>query len=122
MDPREPSAEIRVPGATRLAEGETLLFTCTYQGREREGFILLHEAALYAYLNECPHWAVELDLGDGHFFDEQLERIYCKNHGALFHPKSGVCETGPCLGRALTRFPVRVEADDAVVQLEEILA
>ena len=79
--------------------------------------MLRYRGQLLAFKNECPHWSVELDLGDGHFFDEELHRVYCKNHGALFVLPSGLCETGPCLGRALVAFSVRVDGDDAVVSL-----
>lgn len=77
----------------------------------------MHQGRLFAYLNECPHWAVDLDLGDGHFFDPELQHIYCKNHGALFQPTDGRCVTGPCLGRSLVAFPLERDGDDAVVHL-----
>jgi len=85
--------------------------------RRHEGFVLRRGGKLLAFQNECPHWSVELDLGDGHFYDAALDRIYCKNHGALFLLPDGVCETGPCLGRALTSFPVHTDGEDAVVQV-----
>ena len=107
--------EVHVPGAARLEHGQTARLELVFQGRAREAFVLMYEGVPRAYLNECPHWAVELDLGDGHFFDEAAERVYCKNHGALFHPETGVCETGPCLGRSLVRLRLRVDAEDAWV-------
>jgi len=105
-----------VPGAATLPEGETRVLEVTAQGRAREAFVLRYRGELHCYLNECPHWAVELDLGDGHFYDAALDRIYCKNHGALFFPDSGVCETGPCLGRSLVRLRVRVDQADLIVE------
>jgi len=111
--------EIRVPNVQALAEGQsqTFAFELEVRGvrRKHEGFVLRRRGQLLAFQNECPHWSVELDLGDGHFYDEELDRIYCKNHGALFLLPSGVCETGPCLGRSLTAFLVRSDGDDAVV-------
>ena len=85
-------------------------------GRRREAFILRRHGALLAFLNECPHWGVELDLGDGHFYDEELDRIYCKNHGALFVLPSGACETGPCLGRGLERLSLHRDGQDVWVE------
>jgi nitrite reductase/ring-hydroxylating ferredoxin subunit len=58
-----------------------------------------------------------LDLGDEDFFDRDLERVYCKNHGALFVLPSGECETGPCLGRSLIRYEARIDGEDVVVSL-----
>lgn len=110
-------AEVRVPGAARLAEGQSQVFSVTQDGREREAFVLRRAGELHAFQNECPHWAIELDLGDGHFFDPELDRIYCKNHGALFFVDSGLCETGPCLGRSLVRFSVTVSGDDVLVEV-----
>jgi len=108
--------DVRVPGALDLAEGQTRAFSLLLAGREREAFLLRHQGQLHCYLNECPHWAIELDLGDGHFYDEKLDRIYCKNHGALFFPATGECETGPCLGRSLVRLELRLADGDALVE------
>lgn len=113
--------EVRVEGAAQLKEGETQTFTLPLEFQstpvKQEAFVLRRKGHWLAFLNECPHWSVELDLGDGHFFDAELDRIYCKNHGALFVLPSGDCETGPCLGRALTQYPARVEGEDVVVSL-----
>lgn len=112
---------IRVPHVSCLAEGESLTFTFELEvrglRRKQEGFVLRRGGQLLAFHNECPHWSVELDLGDGHFYDAALDRIYCKNHGALFLLPSGLCETGPCMGRSLTSFPVHPDGDDALVHV-----
>lgn len=111
--------EVRVIGAAKLQEGETQTFplpsSAPFAHRPLEGFVLRRKGLWLAYLNECPHWSVELDLGDGHFFEKELDRIYCKNHGALFVLPSGECETGPCLGRALTRYDTQLDGEDVVV-------
>jgi nitrite reductase/ring-hydroxylating ferredoxin subunit len=108
--------EVVVPGATALLEGETCTFEVTGLGRTREAFVLRYGGELHAYLNECPHWSIELDLGDGHFYDAAIGRIYCKNHGALFFPDTGQCETGPCLGRSLVRLQLRVRDAEVLVE------
>ena len=51
-------------------------------------------------------------MGDGRFYAEDIDRIYCKNHGALFRVTDGVCDWGPCLGKALEPLAVSVEGDD----------
>lgn len=111
--------QVRVNGAALLAEGQSTTFKfevkTTVGLRSQEGFVLCHHGNLLAFINECPHWAVELDLGDGHFYDPELDRIYCKNHGALFVLPNGECETGPCLGRSLTRLDLSVDGSDVVV-------
>lgn len=107
--------EQRVAGGALIDEGTTLAFAIEGGKHRRTGFIIRHEGELLAFLNECPHWFVDLDLGDEDFFDRELQRIYCKNHGALFVLPSGDCETGPCMGRALTKFSLRVEGEDVMV-------
>ncbi len=109
MDP------VRVPGAHLLAEGASRTFSVLWKGRQREAFLLRHQGHLVAFLNECPHWSVELDLGDGHFYDPELDRIYCKNHGALFVLPSGVCDSGPCAGSGLHALSVQEEQGTIVV-------
>lgn len=104
-----------VEGAALLPLGESRVVEVEIRGRSREAFVLRTAGGFSAFLNECPHWAVELDLGDGHFYDPEMGRIYCKNHGALFHPTTGMCETGPCLGRSLERFETEVHGGDVVM-------
>jgi nitrite reductase/ring-hydroxylating ferredoxin subunit len=110
---------LRVPLAHCPPDGESITLPAKVDGRAREVFLLKLGDCFYAYLNECPHWGIELDLGDGHFYRPDFDRIYCKNHGALFLPTTGLCETGPCLGRGLTRFGVRTEGDEMVIDLSE---
>lgn len=107
--------QVRVFEAALLGEGETKTFVVEQDGRRQEAFVLRRNGDLLAFLNECPHWYIELDLGDGHFFDPALDRIYCKNHGALFILPSGVCETGPCLGKRLSSLPLRLDGLDVLV-------
>lgn len=106
--------EVRVPGAVRLEEGKTQVFSVNGEF-QRNGFVIRYEGQLLAFLNECPHWSIDLDMGDEDFFDQDLRRIYCKNHGALFILPNGECETGPCLGRSLTAYSARVQGEDVIV-------
>ena len=111
-------ARLRVVGAARLAPGQSQTFEFEQAAEPVPGFVLCHASAgLVAYLNRCPHWSVDLDLGDGRFYAEDIDRIYCKNHGALFRVEDGVCDHGPCLGQSLERCAVELEGDDAWVSL-----
>ena len=109
------TARLRVPGAARLASGQSATFEIERRGELMLGFVLRHEHGHVAYLNRCPHWDVDLDLGDGRFYAEDVDRIYCKNHGALFRVPDGVCDHGPCLGRALEPFALELEGEDVWV-------
>ncbi|HEY6081748.1 MAG TPA: Rieske 2Fe-2S domain-containing protein [Polyangiaceae bacterium] len=107
----------RVAGAAGLRHGQSQAFTFQRGSLPEEGFVLRWGDGLYCFANSCPHWSVDLDYGSGDFFDVALDRIVCKNHGALFHPQTGFCEWGPCTGHSLESFELSVEGDDVVVQL-----
>lgn len=107
--------EVEVRGVEGLADGEALKFEFEREGETREGFILRHEGALFAYHNRCPHWGVDLDMGEGKFYSELTERIFCSSHGAVFNLEGGLCVLGPCVGDALECFGLRVESEDVVL-------
>jgi nitrite reductase/ring-hydroxylating ferredoxin subunit len=109
--------ELRVSDVTSLAPGASRTFHFQRDGIAEEGFVLRLDSGWVAYLNRCPHWHVDLDLGDGRFYDCELERIYCKNHGALFLAHTGECDSGPCFGDVLERFAVTVDGADAIVSV-----
>lgn len=100
-----------------LSHGETKAFTFIRQGVEQEGFVLFYGGRFEAFVNRCPHWNVDLDLGRGEFFDERFDAIVCRNHGALFEPNTGRCRAGPCVGAGLERFEVIREGADLLVQI-----
>ena len=110
------SNRLRISGAARLALGQTRTFQFEGETGPVSCFLLRHvDAGFVAYVNRCPHWSVDLDLGDERFYAEDIDRIYCKNHGALFRVSDGVCDHGPCFGEALLRFVVELDGDDAWV-------
>jgi nitrite reductase/ring-hydroxylating ferredoxin subunit len=117
VDPPPASNLVRVPGGAALAPGESKAFTFERGSTTLEAFLLHHASGFYAYANVCPHWSVDLDLGFGDFYAADLDRIVCKNHGALFIPQTGECSAGPCAGMFLERFEVTLEGDDAIVEV-----
>jgi nitrite reductase/ring-hydroxylating ferredoxin subunit len=108
---------VRVAGAASIPEGDSRTFTFTRAGKSYEGFILRHRLGFFAFANACPHWNVDLDLGFGDFYDRDLDRVFCRNHGALFHPETGLCTAGPCAGLYLEKFDVGWDGEDAVVTI-----
>ena len=111
--------KVFVPDTSTLAPGAARVFRFR-RGRARlEGFVLQTGERLVAYANECPHWHVDLDLGDGEFWDADAKRILCKNHAALFHPDTGVCEIGPCVGLLLESFPLVEEGEGSWVDVAD---
>lgn len=68
---------------------------------EMTGFAVRFEGRVYAWLNQCRHVAMELDLLPGRFFDGDGRYLICSTHGALYEPDTGVCVSGPCRGASL---------------------
>jgi nitrite reductase/ring-hydroxylating ferredoxin subunit len=110
--------QIRLAGAAGLRPGETRVFELP-SGGGRQGFVLRHEEGFYAYLNQCRHWPVPLDLGDGDFLDPRIGRIVCKTHGAVYHPETGLCEFGPCARAVLEAFPVSRDGQDLLITVPD---
>ena len=108
---------VRIAGGATLATGESKAFTFERRGTTLEGFLLHHASGFFAYANVCPHWSVDLDLGFGDFYAADLDRIVCKNHGALFAPQTGECTAGPCAGMFLERFEVTLDGEDVLVEV-----
>lgn len=111
--------EVRVENANSMSPGETRAFCYERGGRRERGFLLRLDEGFVAFCNCCPHWNVDLDLGDERFFDERIDAIVCRNHGAIFDPKSGRCTDGPCRGAYLERFEVREDDADVAIFVEE---
>lgn len=112
--------EIRVPNVAELGLGQARKFSFEREGQTQEGFVLRHPSGLSAYHNRCPHWGVDLDMGEGRFYSGLTDRIFCSSHGALFVPSSGYCDSGPCAGDSLERFELRLDGPDAVITIADI--
>jgi nitrite reductase/ring-hydroxylating ferredoxin subunit len=111
---------IRVEGGAELAERACVKFRIDDPVDPREGFLLRVDGTLLAFENRCPHWEVDLDLGLGDPYLTDLDRIFCRNHAAVFDPATGRCESGPPLGRSIRRFPVTVQDRDAFVEITHL--
>lgn len=110
---------LRMPGAAQLPEGQTQVFSFKRKGYAVEGFVLHHDSVWSAFLNQCQHWPIPLDYGDGDFFDKGLNRIRCKSHGATYLPDSGECDAGPCQRAKLVQYLVQIEGDDLIILLTD---
>ena len=111
--------QIRVPLA-ELALFESQKLEFEREGQRQEGFILRLADGLVAYHNRCPHWGVDLDMGEGRFYSQLTQRIFCSSHGALFVPNTGYCDAGPCAGESLERFPLEIDGDDAILTIADL--
>ncbi|HVZ82024.1 MAG TPA: Rieske 2Fe-2S domain-containing protein [bacterium] len=101
---------LKIVEASGLKEGRTVKFIIQRPDRETEAFVFRKNGKILAYLNLCRHWTVGLDFDDNEFFSPDGEWLVCKNHGAIYHPQTGRCESGPCGGASLYPVPI-IEKD-----------
>ncbi|MCC2111335.1 MAG: Rieske 2Fe-2S domain-containing protein [Hyphomicrobiales bacterium] len=100
-------ADIPDPGAASVVIGEGLM--------RADVVICRHDGEVRAYHNACPHGGTPLETFDGRFLDNDNPQILvCSTHGARFRAEDGYCIKGPCMGLALRRIPVRIEAGRVV--------
>jgi len=84
----------------RLGEGDWPL----------RGFVVRVPGGVRAYVNRCPHLLYPLNYLPDEFLTYDRLLIHCTMHGARFEKDTGLCVSGPCLGRSLAAVPVRVDA------------
>ncbi|MCG3175664.1 MAG: Naphthalene 1,2-dioxygenase/salicylate 5-hydroxylase system, ferredoxin component [Candidatus Omnitrophica bacterium] len=68
----------------------------------------------HAVQNSCPHRGAP--LGQGHLDGQD---VLCPWHGWTFNVKTGQCVTTP--GMDLKTYPVRVEGENVMVDVPEVL-
>jgi len=111
--------EVLVKGLLELQHGQSIGFEFTrMDGKTAKGFVIKYKEDFRAYYNQCNHWPVELDLGDGDFYYDKIDRITCKSHGATYQLENGFCDGGPCSGSYLKSFPMSIQNDTARINIE----
>jgi nitrite reductase/ring-hydroxylating ferredoxin subunit len=73
------------------------------------------DAAVYAYVNSCPHTGAPLNWAKDRFLSWDGDMIQCAVHGALFRMSDGRCVWGPCLHRRLTPVPTVMRNGDVML-------
>lgn len=92
--------------------GSTIKFEY-HKDPSQSGFVVFFEGKYYAYLNQCKHMPIELDYMPNEFMDDQKMWIVCSTHGAIYHPETGDCISGPCSGQSLQKLNV-IESNDVL--------
>lgn len=72
-------------------------------------FVVRQGDSIRAWENSCPHAFAPLEMEPDRFLDLTGTYVLCTLHGAHFEPDSGVCVLGPCKGRHLTAYPIRID-------------
>ncbi len=112
-------AELKICRSADVENGGVAWRFAIKQGRRRRtAFLIRHGGIARAYVNECAHTPVELDMDDGRVFDETATMLICATHGATYDPADGSCLGGPCGGKGL--IPLAVSENDDYIYLREL--
>jgi nitrite reductase/ring-hydroxylating ferredoxin subunit len=112
--------ERRLCQAADIAEGTARGFAFGDMDKDLI-FVMRHGGALRAYYNACPHMAgAPLPWRKDAYLSADRSLIVCHAHGARFHPESGLCVLGPCVGQSLRVAPIRVDEDGVIVFQEKL--
>lgn len=77
------------------------------------GFVVRARGEVRGFIDRCPHAGMPLAFPPDRYLTRDGDAILCATHGALFD-LAGLCLAGPCAGRRLLEWPVRVEAGTIV--------
>lgn len=83
-------------------------FAVELDGGRAAVFVVRRGGEVFAYVDSCPHAGAPLEMEPDRFLDLTGTEILCSLHGARFALESGLCVAGPCRGRRLRPYPIRV--------------
>jgi nitrite reductase/ring-hydroxylating ferredoxin subunit len=101
-------AGVRLGPLDLIAEGKARNFVLQMKAGRFHGFVLRRGEAVFGYVDRCPHAGLPLTQTLDDYLTQDGSLIACSWHGALFAPETGACVGGPCMGQALTAWPVTV--------------
>ena len=91
-----------------LADGAARNFVLEMRAGRFHGFVVRKGNVVRGYVDRCPHMGLPLAQALDDYLTNDARLIACSWHGALFDVDSGACVGGPCVGSALTPWPVAV--------------
>lgn len=97
---------VRLGPLALIADGAARAFVVKVGEARFHGFAVRRGAALFGYVDRCPHAGLPLAQALDAYLSPDGNLIQCSWHGALFTVETGDCVGGPCPGRALERWPV----------------
>lgn len=107
-------AGVRLGPLDQIADGAARNFVLQMKAGRFHGFIVRTGDAVHGYVDRCPHMGLPLAQKLDDYLTPKGDRIACSWHGAVFEIAGGRCIGGPCVGAALTPWPVTV-ADGIIV-------
>ena len=114
LNPAKPGPGLRLCALDGLADPGARGFTFRVGDALFSGFLVRRDNVVRGYEDHCPHAGMPLALTPDRYLTREGDLILCVSHGALFRPLDGVCVGGPCAGKSLTPWLVRVKGGDVV--------
>ncbi len=78
-------------------------------------FAVRDRHGIRVFRNACPHEGTPLGWRKDAFLSPDDTAIMCYAHGARFDLVSGLCFTGPCIGKTLILLPSSVDENGYLV-------
>jgi nitrite reductase/ring-hydroxylating ferredoxin subunit len=108
------AAAVRLCHGEEIAEGAARGFGLGDDGEDTI-FVVRTDGVLRGWRNACPHIdGAPMAWRKDAYLNAEGSRIVCSAHGAEFLPETGLCVSGPCLGRSLVSVPLTLDADGFV--------
>lgn len=101
-------AGVRLGPLDLIADGKARNFVLQMRAGRFHGFVVRRGDGAFGYVDRCPHAGLPLTQTLDDYLTPDGALIACSWHGALFDPESGACVGGPCMGQALTSWPVEI--------------
>lgn len=101
-------AGIALGALDQIAQGKARNFVIEMRAGRFHGFVVRTADAVHGYVDRCPHMGVPMAQTLDDYLTPSGSLIACAWHGALFEIADGRCVGGPCVGQALTPWPVAV--------------
>ncbi|MBV9509992.1 MAG: Rieske 2Fe-2S domain-containing protein [Caulobacteraceae bacterium] len=113
MNPARPAPGLRLCALDEIADPGAKGFSWRVGEALFAGFVVRLGREVIGYVDRCPHAGTPLALNPDRYLTRESDLIFCSTHAALFRIGDGACVAGPCVGKALWRWPV-VVADGEV--------
>jgi nitrite reductase/ring-hydroxylating ferredoxin subunit len=111
VNPARPAAGVRLCALAEIDDPGARGFVFRAGDALFMGFVVKVGREVMGYVDHCPHAGFPIANIAGRYLTREGDLILCAAHGALFRRGDGMCVSGPCAGKLLTRWPVRIDGE-----------
>lgn len=101
-------AGMRFGSLAEVSDGGARNYVLQMRAGRFHGFVVRRDDTVRGYVDRCPHMGLPLAQTLDDYLTADGTLIVCAWHSALFEIDSGLCVGGPCVGQALTPWPIAV--------------